>query len=114
MTGVCWWAFTYKREGFIPQMFGSIRTICAATTQLDDFPTSGIQWGDLGARRDWRHAGLSAEAVQKIVPNELYAGGASDDEEAEEERDASEISTSHQGGGALLRKRHMESDGNAG
>ncbi|KAF2471018.1 uncharacterized protein BDR25DRAFT_223902 [Lindgomyces ingoldianus] len=40
MTATCWWAFTYKREGFIPQMFGSIRTLCAATTQLDDFPKS--------------------------------------------------------------------------
>ncbi|ORY16526.1 hypothetical protein BCR34DRAFT_476053 [Clohesyomyces aquaticus] len=38
MTAMCWWAYTYKREGFIPQMFGSIRTLCSATTQLDDFP----------------------------------------------------------------------------
>ncbi|OCL07708.1 hypothetical protein AOQ84DRAFT_294579 [Glonium stellatum] len=38
MTGGCWWAFTYKREGFMPQMFGSIRACCAATTNLDDFP----------------------------------------------------------------------------
>lgn len=73
MTGVCWWAFTYKREGFIPQMFGSIRTLCAATTQLDDFPSNGLQWGDLGEGKQFRHAGLSAEQVGKIVPNELYA-----------------------------------------
>jgi hypothetical protein len=74
MTGVCWWAFTYKREGFIPQMFGSIRVLCAATTQLDDFPSNGIQWGDLGEGKQFRHAGLAAEDVMKIVPNTLYAG----------------------------------------
>ncbi|KAF2182554.1 hypothetical protein K469DRAFT_586165 [Zopfia rhizophila CBS 207.26] len=76
MTGICWWAYTYKREGFIPQMFGSIRTLCAATSQLDDFPCEGVQWGDLGmpAGRQFRHAGLSAENVGKIVPHELYAG----------------------------------------
>lgn len=74
MTGVCWWAFTYKREGFIPQMFGSIRVLCAATTQLDDFPSNGIQWGDLGEGQQFRHAGLAAEQVTKIVPNALYAG----------------------------------------
>jgi hypothetical protein len=74
MTGVCWWAFTYKREGFIPQMFGSIRVLMAATTQLDDFPDNGIQWGDLGQGKKFRHAGLSGEDVMKIVPNELYAG----------------------------------------
>jgi hypothetical protein len=74
MTGVCWWAFTYKREGFIPQMFGSIRVLMASTTQLDDFPDNGVQWGDLGEGSQFRHAGLSAEDVMKIVPNELYAG----------------------------------------
>ncbi|KAH8728521.1 hypothetical protein GQ44DRAFT_702420 [Phaeosphaeriaceae sp. PMI808] len=72
MIGVCWWAFTYKREGFIPQMFGSIRVIMAATSQLDDFPEDGVQWGDLGEGEQFRHAGLSAE-VANIVPNELYA-----------------------------------------
>ena len=84
MTGVCWWAYTYKREGFIPQMFGSIRTLCAATTSLDDFPTTGVQWSDLGMNRNFRHAGLSAEMAGKIVPNELYAGLDSEDEGEEE------------------------------
>ncbi|KAH7138568.1 hypothetical protein B0J11DRAFT_514755 [Dendryphion nanum] len=74
MTGVCWWAYTYKREGFIPQMFGSIRILCAATTTLDDFPSNGIKWGDLGFGKQFRHAGLSADEVDKIKPNELYAG----------------------------------------
>ena len=74
MTAVCWWAFTYKRQGFIPQMFGSIRVLCAATTQLDDFPSHGIKWGDLGEGKRFRHAGLSAEEVMDIMPNELYAG----------------------------------------
>jgi hypothetical protein len=55
-------------------MFGSIRVLCAATTQLDDFPSNGIQWGDLGEGKRFRHAGLAAEQVMKIVPNELYAG----------------------------------------
>ncbi|KAH7086196.1 hypothetical protein FB567DRAFT_445044 [Paraphoma chrysanthemicola] len=74
MTGVCWWAFTFKREGFVPQMFGSIRVLMASTSVLDDFPENGVQWGDLGMGKAWRHAGLSAEEVMKIVPNELYAG----------------------------------------
>ncbi|KAL1801259.1 hypothetical protein ACET3X_001601 [Alternaria dauci] len=74
MTAVCWWAFTYKREGFIPQMFGSVRVIMASTTALEGFPDNGIQWGDLGEGQRFRHAGLSAEEVGKIVPNELYAG----------------------------------------
>ncbi|OCK75622.1 hypothetical protein K432DRAFT_361762 [Lepidopterella palustris CBS 459.81] len=80
MTGLCWWAFTYTREGFIPQMFGSIRTCCAATTELDDFPWYGVQWGDLGTGKQFRHAGLSAEAVGKIEPCELYAGRESMDD----------------------------------
>ncbi|KAJ4988130.1 hypothetical protein SVAN01_06382 [Stagonosporopsis vannaccii] len=80
LTGVCWWAFTYKREGFIPQMFGSIRVLCAATTQLDDFPSNGIQWGDLGEGSQFRHAGLAAEQVMSIVPNALYAGRDADEE----------------------------------
>lgn len=27
-------------------MYGSIRACCAATTELEDFPKEGIQWGD--------------------------------------------------------------------
>lgn len=45
MTATCWWA-SYTREGFMPQMFGSIRACCAATTELEDFREEGIQWGD--------------------------------------------------------------------
>ncbi|KAF2731566.1 hypothetical protein EJ04DRAFT_442768 [Polyplosphaeria fusca] len=75
MTVVCWWAFTYKREGFIPTMFGSIRVLCAATTQLDDFPARGVKWGDLGMGKQFRHAGLSSEDTMTIQPNELYADG---------------------------------------
>ncbi|KAF2813075.1 uncharacterized protein BDZ99DRAFT_381773 [Mytilinidion resinicola] len=82
MTGLCWWAFTYRREGFIPQMFGSLRACCAATSELDDFTPEGIQWGDLGAGEKFRHAGLSAEPVGKIHPNELYAGRGGQSEEA--------------------------------
>ncbi|KAL5120384.1 hypothetical protein ACEQ8H_001674 [Pleosporales sp. CAS-2024a] len=74
ITSVCWWAFTYTREGFIPQMYGSIRVLMASTSQLDDFPSNGVQWGDLGEGPKFRHAGLSAEDVMNIVPNELYAG----------------------------------------
>jgi hypothetical protein len=40
----------------------------------------GIQWGDLGMGKQFRHAGLSAEAVEKIHPNELYAGQESEDD----------------------------------
>lgn len=46
MTVGCWWAFTYKREGFIPQMYGSIRVLCSATTHLHHHPAEGILWGD--------------------------------------------------------------------
>jgi hypothetical protein len=83
MTGLCWWAFTYKREGFIPQMFGSVRVLMSATTVLDDFPDNGVQWGDLGEGKKFRHAGLSAEDVGMVVPNEMYAGVGNDDEDTE-------------------------------
>ncbi|KAB2572431.1 hypothetical protein DBV05_g8912 [Lasiodiplodia theobromae] len=75
MTSACWWAYTYRREGFIPQMFGSIRALCASTSNLSDFPMEGIHWGDLGTNEtsQWRHAGLSEGEVGEIVPNELYA-----------------------------------------
>ncbi|KAF2627645.1 hypothetical protein BU25DRAFT_440025 [Macroventuria anomochaeta] len=48
MAGVCWWAFTYKREGFVPQMFGS--------------------------GKQFRHAGLATEQGREIVANVLFAG----------------------------------------
>lgn len=57
--------------------------LCAATTQLDDFPSNGIQWGDLGEGEQFRHAGLAAEQVMSIVANALYAGR---DAEAEIDR----------------------------
>ncbi|MCJ1403004.1 hypothetical protein MMC11_006226 [Xylographa trunciseda] len=78
MTSVCWWAFTYKREGFIPQMYGSMRACCSATTELDSFGSEGVMWGDLTAPdlQDprFRHAGLSSGIVGPIVPAELYCG----------------------------------------
>lgn len=74
MTVVCWWAFTYTREGFIPQMYGSIRACCASTTELYDFNAIGIQWGDLGKGEQFRHAGFSSDEIEKIVPAELYCG----------------------------------------
>ncbi|KAL9600559.1 MAG: hypothetical protein Q9219_003105 [cf. Caloplaca sp. 3 TL-2023] len=91
-TGICWWAFTYSREGFMPQMYGSIRACCAATTELKTFPNEGIQWGDLGDRGKFRHAGFSSGEVGDIVPAELYCGRDS------EGGDEKEVSTS-------LRKR---------
>ena len=78
MTSTCWWAFTYKREGFMPQMYGSIRACCAAVTELKSFPNEGIQWGDLGERGRFRHAGFSGKEVQKIVPGEIYCGSGTD------------------------------------
>lgn len=33
-------------------MFGSIRTLCAATSKLEDFPMEGIHWGDCESLRD--------------------------------------------------------------
>ncbi|KAL8933996.1 MAG: hypothetical protein Q9211_005466, partial [Gyalolechia sp. 1 TL-2023] len=73
-TGICWWAFTYSREGFMPQMYGSIRACCAATTELKSFPKEGIQWGDLGEGEKFRHAGFSSGEVREIIPGELYCG----------------------------------------
>ena len=83
----------------MPQMFGSIRTCCAASTELEDFPEEGIQWGDreyiplhsrastashsftlhtdpfiVGEGDKFRHAGFSASKVGPIVPGELYCG----------------------------------------
>ena len=72
----------------IPQMFGSIRVLCAATTSLEDFPVEGVKWGDLGMGKRFRHAGLSSEEVELIVPNELYAG--TGEEASGEERDTLE------------------------
>ncbi|MCJ1385561.1 hypothetical protein MMC17_008684 [Xylographa soralifera] len=78
MTSICWWAFTYRREGFIPQMYGSMRACCSATTELDSFGREGIMWGDLTAPDlhdpRFRHAGLSSGIVGRIVPAELYCG----------------------------------------
>jgi len=74
MTAVCWWAFTYTREGFIPQMYGSIRTCCASTTELTDFNSTGILWGDLGMGEKFRHAGFSSDEPGPIIPAELYCG----------------------------------------
>ncbi|KAE9375205.1 hypothetical protein N431DRAFT_369428 [Stipitochalara longipes BDJ] len=74
MTAVCWWAFTYRREGFIPQMYGTVRTLCASTTELIDFNPDGILWGDLGMGEKFRHAGFSSDEPGKIVPGELYCG----------------------------------------
>lgn len=89
MTSGCWWAFTYRREGYIPQMFGSIRVLCASTTELDDFYPGGVQWGDLGEGKQFRHAGLTSCEVQTIHPNELYAGrDALNVQEGEVEREA--------------------------
>ncbi|KAL8763620.1 MAG: hypothetical protein Q9184_000620 [Pyrenodesmia sp. 2 TL-2023] len=79
-TGICWWAFTYSREGFMPQMYGSIRACCAATTELKHFPRTGIQWGDLGEGKKFRHAGFSSDEVGEIIPAELYCGKDSDDD----------------------------------
>ena len=32
MTAVCWWAFTYTREGFIPQMYVPFPTLSPSST----------------------------------------------------------------------------------
>ncbi|KAB8290190.1 hypothetical protein EYC80_011059 [Monilinia laxa] len=73
-TVICWWAFTYRREGFIPQMYGSIRACCASTSELEDFGRDGIQWGDLGMGENFRHAGFSSDELGKIIPAQLYCG----------------------------------------
>lgn len=80
-TGICWWAFTYSREGFMPQMYGSIRACCAATSQLASFPKAGIKWGDLGEGKKFRHAGFSADEVDEIIPAELYCGLESEEDD---------------------------------
>ncbi|KAL3422988.1 hypothetical protein PVAG01_04735 [Phlyctema vagabunda] len=73
MTSVCWWAFSYKREGFMPQMYGSIRVCCASTTNLTSFNTDGISWGDLGMGEKFRHSGFTSSDPDKIVPGKLYS-----------------------------------------
>jgi hypothetical protein len=77
-TAVCWWAFTYTREGFIPQMYGSVRACCAATSELTDtdfgINEKGILWGDLGEGDRFRHAGFTGDEPGKIWPAELYCG----------------------------------------
>ncbi|KAL8651310.1 MAG: hypothetical protein Q9226_004760 [Calogaya cf. arnoldii] len=82
-TGICWWAFTYSREGFMPQMYGSIRACCAATTLLTIFPKAGILWGDLGEGEKFRHAGFSSDEVKEIIPAELYCGLGSEKDDLE-------------------------------
>ncbi|KAF7887503.1 hypothetical protein EAF00_009797 [Botryotinia globosa] len=73
-TAICWWAFTYRREGFIPRMYGSIRACRASTSELEDLGRGSIQWGDLGMGEKFRHAGFSADEPSKIIPAELYCG----------------------------------------
>ncbi|KAI4137652.1 MAG: hypothetical protein L6R39_007171 [Caloplaca ligustica] len=97
-TGLCWWAFNYSREGFMPQMYGSIRACCAATTELKTFLKTGIQWGDLGEGKKFRHAGFSSDEVGDIVPAELYCG-----RDAEEDDDPGKLDTNTKPSG--LRKR---------
>ncbi|KAL8993327.1 MAG: hypothetical protein Q9169_006432 [Polycauliona sp. 2 TL-2023] len=104
-TGICWWAFTYSREGFMPQMYGSIRACCAATTQLTTFPRAGIKWGDLGEGERFRHAGFSSNEIDEIIPAELYCGTDKDDIE-----DTEDLGEEHHG----LKRRIFvrELDGN--
>ena len=98
MTSVCWWAFTYSREGYMPQMYGSIRVICASTGSLKWFPAEGIQWGDckslqsrcyreheadcrtVGMGLRFRRAGFSADPVAAAVPGELYCSNNAESE----------------------------------
>ena len=82
MTYACWWAFTYTREGFIPQMYGSIRVCSAATTSLNEFGEGGVMWGDLPSTGPFRHAGFSSDDVGEIEPAELYAGQEGDEKVA--------------------------------
>ncbi|KAL8714240.1 MAG: hypothetical protein Q9220_001969 [cf. Caloplaca sp. 1 TL-2023] len=102
-TAVCWWAFTYSREGFMPQMYGSIRAACAATTELKSFPKAGIMWGDLGEGKKFRHAGFSADEVGEIVPAELYCGR--DGEDGEE--DSRGVTGRGGEGDGLKRRNHV-------
>jgi len=75
MTIVCWWAYYYKREGFIPTMYGSARACYAGTVGTTKIGSNGLKWGDLGKPPDarFRHAGFSSGKVGSIVPGELYA-----------------------------------------
>ncbi len=71
-------------------MYGSIRTLCASSTELTDFGLHGILWGDrmysprlweqvlkfavVGMGETFRHAGFSNDEPQSIIPGELYCG----------------------------------------
>ncbi|KAF9636811.1 hypothetical protein BFW01_g7707 [Lasiodiplodia theobromae] len=69
---LCWVALSYRRNGFIPSMFGSVRVLCAAAGELRDIPEDGhVKWGDLGEGPLYRRAGLSGGPVGEIVPDEL-------------------------------------------
>ncbi|KAK7733362.1 hypothetical protein SLS57_000377 [Botryosphaeria dothidea] len=47
ITAICWIAFSYRREGYIPSMFGSVRVLCAAAGELHEIPEDGhLKWGD--------------------------------------------------------------------
>lgn len=106
MTSVCWWAFTYSREGYMPQFYGSIRVICASTGSLRWFPSEGIQWGDresnfrinavlptnvrlVGMGLRFRRAGFSADPVAATVPGELYCSNTAEAEHESYSRRAS-------------------------
>lgn len=80
----------------------------ASTSQLDDFPDNGVQWGDLGQGKQYRHAGLSAEDVMKIVPNELYAGLGEEDMEEEEKTQRESIHEDIRGCEEEAQHRHND------
>lgn len=61
MTITCWSTFSFRREGFIPQMYGSIRVLCAATSRLDDFNDDDVvKWGD----REYPHSTLHKQITE--------------------------------------------------
>ncbi|KAE9962262.1 hypothetical protein BLS_000582 [Venturia inaequalis] len=80
MTSICWYAFSFSRQGYMPQMYGSIRVLCASTTEMTSksFPSEGIMWGDLGETKKYRHAGFTAALPGKVMPGELYCGDEKD------------------------------------
>ncbi|RDI78228.1 hypothetical protein Vi05172_g11687 [Venturia inaequalis] len=80
MTSICWYAFSYSRQGYMPQMYGSIRVLCASTTEMTSksFPSEGIMWGDLGETKKYRHAGFTAALPDQVMPGELYCGDEKD------------------------------------
>ncbi|QDS73482.1 hypothetical protein FKW77_009136 [Venturia effusa] len=61
MTSVCWYAFSYSRQGYMPQIHFLAKEYYGETV--------------IGETKKYRHAGFTATEPGKAFPGELYCGG---------------------------------------